>query len=159
VCCMNPVLFTLLLAMVPVGELRGAIPYAIAMGVPAGLALSVAVLGNVLIVPVLFLFLEFIHFRFLHMRHYRSMFDFFMERTRARAQRKVERYGYVGLFLLVAIPLPFTGAYTATIAAWFFGMRKWPAFLAIVAGVIVAGVIVLLLSVGGASAMHNFFIR
>jgi len=156
---MNPILFTFLLAMVPIGELRGAIPYAVAMGVPLGLAFSLAIVGNMLIVPFLFLFLEFVHFRFLHLRQYRSMFDFFMERTRRRAQKNVEKYGYVGLFLLVAIPLPFTGAYTATIAAWFFGMRKVPAFLAILAGLVVAAVIVLLLSVGGANAMHNFFIR
>lgn len=151
---MNSVLFTFLLAMVPVGELRGAIPYAVATGMAPGLAFSVAVFGNILIVPLLFLFLEFIHFRFLHLRYYRSAFDYFMARTRARAQRKVERYGYVGLFLLVAIPLPLTGAYTATIAAWFFGMRKWPAFLSICAGVLVAGVIVLLLS-GGVRALAS----
>lgn len=138
-----------LLSMTPVGELRAGIPYAVATGSPFWLAFLVCAFANMLVIPIGFFFLELIHHRLLHTRHYRSAFDYFMERTRRNSERKVEKYGYAGLFLLTAIPLPFTGAYTATLAAWFFGMNKWKAFLSIAIGVVAAGLIMTSVSYGG----------
>jgi len=142
-------LIAALLSMTPVGELRAGIPYAIAAGAPVWLALFVCVLANIAIIPVVFFFLEIIHSKLLHTKHYRAAFDYFMERTRKRAHEKVEKYGYAGLFLLTAIPFPFTGAYTATLAAWFFGMKKWKSFFVISLGVFTAGLIMLSVSYGG----------
>ena len=149
-------LYAALLSMTPVGELRIGLPYAVAAGMPLVLAIPLCVIANFLIVPVLFFFLEFIHYRFLHLKHYRSLFDWTMHRVRKRAHAKVERYGYLGLFLLTAIPLPLTGAYTATIAAWFFGMKKLKAAIAIFLGLIVASLIVGLLSIGGVHIANSF---
>lgn len=136
-------------SMLPVFELRAGIPIAIAGGVNPLLAYVSCVIANLLVVPFGFLFLEVVHYRFLHTRVYRSSFDRVMERTRRRAHKWVERYGVLGLAVLVAVPLPGTGAYTGTLAAWFFGMRKVNAFLAIAAGVLIAGAVVLTLSLGG----------
>lgn len=144
-------LLAALLSMTPVGELRAGIPYALATGTPVWLALLICVAANVLVIPIVFFFLQFIHNKLLHTDHYRAAFDYFMERTRKRAHAKVEKYGYAGLFILTAIPLPFTGAYTASLAAWFFGMKKWKSFFAIGAGVLAAGLIMLSVSYGGLS--------
>ena len=146
---MNNIILAFLFSMTPFGELRAGLPYAIFSGLSPSIALLVCVVANFLIVPILFFFLEFIHKKFLHYDHYRSAFDRFMERTRKKAHAKIEKYGYVGIFLLVAIPLPFTGAYTGTVAAWFFGMNKIKSFIAVSLGVFVAGLIVLSVVQGG----------
>ncbi len=143
------IIIAFLLSMTPFGELRAGLPFAIIKGIDPATALLVCIVGNFLIVPILFFFLEFIHHRFMHYNHYRSAFDKFMERTRRKAQSKVEKYGYLGIFFLVAIPLPLTGAYTGTLAAWFFGMNKTKSLIAISLGIIVAGLIVLSISLGG----------
>jgi len=80
---------------------------------------------------------------------YRKTFDYFLERTRRRVGPKVEKYGYLGLTLFVAIPLPVTGAVTGTLGAWFFKMEKKKSFLAVFLGVIIAGLIVSIVSVFG----------
>jgi len=81
------------------------------------------------------------------------MFDRFMERTRHKTEHYVKKYGYWGLAIFVAVPLPFTGAYTGALAAWFFGMDKWKAFWSIFIGVAIAGGIVLAVLLTGATAL------
>lgn len=146
---MNALLWAALLSMTPVSELRGGIPVALAAGVSPWLAFVVCVLANILVVPVVYFFLEFIHVRLLHINSYQSVFDKFMERTRKKLKPLVDKYGILGLAVFVAVPLPATGVYTATLAAWFFGMEWKRALLAILLGVIAAGIIVLVVSFGG----------
>lgn len=148
---MNYLIFAFLISMTPIGELRAGLPFALFNGSPIWFAYLICVTANILIFPLLFIFLEFIHHKFMHYDHYRSAFDRFMEKVRKRAHKKVEKYGYLGLFLLVAIPLPFTGAYTGTIAAWFFGMDRLKSFIAVSLGVLTAGLIVLSLYFGSVS--------
>ena len=139
---MSGLLWAALLSMTPIGELRAGIPVAIAYGVNPWLAYVVCVLANIAIIPIVMFFLEWMHKRFMHMARYRTAFDRYMDRTRGRTHNMVEKYGVFGLALFVAVPLPVTGAYTATVAAWFFGLNKWKAFWSISAGVIIAGAIV-----------------
>lgn len=146
---MNPYIIAFLFSLTPVGELRAGLPYALLSGIPVWLAFLICIIANILIFPILMFFLEFIHHRFMHYNHYRSAFDKFMAKVRKRSHEKIEKYGYIGLFLLVAIPLPFTGAYTGTAAAWFFGMNKVKSFIAIFLGIVTAGLIVLSVSLGG----------
>jgi len=136
-------LWAALLSMTAIGELRAGIPVALAGGVDPVLALVVCVIANMLVVPIGFFFLEVIHHRLLHVGRYQSAFDKYMEKARKRTHRLVERYGVFGLVLFTAIPIPITGAYTATLAAWFFGMNKWKAFFSISVGVSFAGILVL----------------
>jgi uncharacterized membrane protein len=146
---MNALLWAALLSMTPVGELRAGIPFAIATGINPWLAYFVCVFANFLVVPIAYFFLELIHTRLLHVKSYQSAFDRFMERTRHKVRPYIEKYGMFGLAVFVAIPIPGTGAWTASLAAWFFGMNRWKAFVSIFAGVAVAGAIMLGALVGG----------
>jgi uncharacterized membrane protein len=153
---MSKLLWAALLSMTPVGELRVGIPYALASGINPWLAYVVCVLANIAIVPVVYFFLEFIHRRFLHVNSYQSVFDKFMERCRKKVHPLVEKYGMVGLAIFVAVPIPATGAYTATVAAWFLGMNKWKVFLSVAAGVVFAGAIMLGAVLGGIKLVGLF---
>ena len=146
---MNALLWAALLSMIPIGELRVGIPFAIATGLSPLTAFVVCVAANILIVPAVFFFLEFIHRRLLHMNSYQSAFDKFMERTRKKVNPLIEKYGMLGLAIFVAVPIPGTGAYTGALAAWFFGMNKWKALISISIGVVAAGAIMLGALLGG----------
>ncbi len=142
-------LVVLVIAALPVLELRGAIPVAINMfGLPWYYAFSLALIGNLLPVPFILLFLEAITRGLSRVDIFRRMLDWLFERTRRRG-RIVERYERIGLALFVAIPLPATGAWTGSLAASLLGLPFKHAFLAILVGVFVAGVIVTCLSLLG----------
>ncbi len=153
----NDIIYTALLALLPISELRGAIPYAVLNGI--GL-LPAALLGtgiNVLVPFIAYLFLSTIHKLLYKVGFYRNFFDRFVEKARAKVHGKVERYGYWGLLVFVAIPFPVTGAWTGTLGAWVLGMDKKKASLAIVGGVLVAGIIVsVLVAALGAGAKIIF---
>jgi len=146
---MNGVFWAIALSMFPVFELRAGIPVAIAAGMHPGMAFVLCVSANIIIIPIMYGFLEYVHHRFMHVGVYRTNFDKYMERTRKKAHPFIEKYGMLGLMVLVAIPFPGTGAYTGTLAAWFFGMKRWRAFFSIAFGVTVAGALVLAASIGG----------
>ena len=133
---MNNILWVALLSMTPIGELRAGIPFALASGMNPWLAYFVCVVANSIVVPILFFFLEWVHNHFLHLPGYRTAFDKFMESTRKKTSKLINKYGVFGLTLFVAVPLPVTGAYTATLAAWFFGMNKLKTFISIFIGVL-----------------------
>jgi len=153
---MNPIIMSILLSMAPVSELRGGIPWAISQGVNIYMAYVVCVLANIIVVPAIFFFLESLHRHLINIRIYKKVFDKFMERTRRKLHKKVEKYGYFGLTLFVAVPLPVTGAWTGTLGAWFFGMDKIKSFLAILLGVAIAGVIVTIVALVGGNGLSIF---
>jgi uncharacterized membrane protein len=127
--------------MMPVIELRGAIPLGISLGMSPLETCAVAVLGNLVPVVPVMLFLRYAASwlrRFASVRH---ATDWFFTRTRARS-RIVQKYGPIGLVLFVAVPLPSTGAWTAAVAAFLFGIGIRKAFAAISLGTVLAGVIV-----------------
>lgn len=155
---MNDLLQAIMLSMLPIAELRGGIPLAIYRGIHPLLALVVCTIANFIVVPIVYFFLDYLHHHFLRMYWYKRIFDHFLERARRKTHHYVGKYGYWGLAIFVAIPLPMTGAYTGALAAWFFGMEKKKAFLAIAAGVLIAGIIVTAIVVGGVSAL-DFFIK
>jgi uncharacterized membrane protein len=146
---MNPILKIIIFSLLPISELRGSIPIGLSSGLPLSLVFPIAVLSNILVFPIFYLFLTFVHKLLMKVKLYRKTFDYFLERTRRRVGPKVEKYGYLGLTLFVAIPLPVTGAYTGTLGAWFFKMRKRKSFFAVLLGVIIAGLIVSTVSVFG----------
>jgi len=136
------ILNTILLSVLPISELRGAIPYGIISGLNTAFVFMIAVVANILIIPVIFFFLDYIHRYLMYFGIYSKLFGKFIDRTKHRAHGHISKYGYFGLTLLVAIPLPLTGAYTGTLAAWLFGMERKKAILALSLGVVIAGVIV-----------------
>lgn len=136
------ILVVLGIAASPIAELRAAIPVAIIQyDFPWHYALLLAVIGNLLPVPFILLFLDAITRFFSRVGFLKRSLEWLFERTRKRG-RVIERYERIGLALFVAIPLPFTGAWTGALAAVLLGMKFKHAMLSIVIGVIVAGIVV-----------------
>ena len=136
------VLEVLAFAASPISELRGAIPWAILKHhFPWYYAFLLAVIGNLLPVPFILLFLNTFSRLLSKIGIFEKMLHWLFERTRQRG-KIVERYGWIGLALFVAIPLPITGAWTGSLIAVLFGLKFKHAFLSIFIGILIAGVIV-----------------
>ncbi len=131
-------------SILPISELRGGIPYAIAKGINPIVAYFLCVGVNALAFPITLMFLEFLHPIFLKVKFYEKLFDFFVVRTRKKLESKIEKWGFWGLMIFVMIPLPVTGAYTGSFGAWLFNLSKRKAFLSVTLGVAIAGIIVTL---------------
>lgn len=131
----------MIVGALPISELRGAIPLALSFGMPLVKAFWLSVLGNCLIVaPALFLF-EPVTNVLRKFKIWARFFDWVFERTKKNSD-SIQKYEALGLAIFVAIPLPMTGAWSGVIAASLFKIRFRYAFLAIIAGVICAGLIV-----------------
>ncbi|MBA7542937.1 hypothetical protein ES705_35262 [subsurface metagenome] len=153
---LQTVLYSILFSLLPISELRGAIPYALSQGIPIVSTYLICVGANILVGPLVFLFLSTLHRIFCLLQFYRTIFDKIVKRSRKRVEEKIDRFGYLGLVIFVAIPLPVTGAYTGALGAWVLGMKKRKSFVAIAAGVIIAGFIVATISVLGIKALNIF---
>lgn len=129
-----------LLSISPISELRGGIPLGIAFGYNPYQVFTIAVLVNILVYFPIRWMLDIAGKVVLRLSFVRS--------ARDRGQRVVSKYGKYGLALLVAIPLPLTGVYTATLASWSLKYGYKEAILPIVVGVIIAGGIVTAMSMG-----------
>jgi uncharacterized membrane protein len=150
---------TILLCLFPIAELRGGLPFALARGMPLLPAYLVCVLANALVGPLVFLFLSTLHRLLERGAAYRRFFERIVVRARRKVNRAVERFGYVGLAVFVAIPLPLTGAYTGAVGAWVLGMSRWKSILAIAIGVAVAGVVISAVYLLGIQALYIFLKR
>lgn len=196
---MKKYLLVFLISMIPIVELRGAIPIAAAKGLPFGWTYALTVVGNMLPVPFILLLIPVL-FAFMRRHHILvGVVDWLERRAQKGAKRMAKRLGdaaetapsetapetvdatavetvneaapatqpaeenkaagtlaFLGLYLFVAIPLPGTGAWTGSLVAALFGMKKWRAFLAVFLGVLTAGVIMTLASYGIVSAFKIF---
>lgn len=144
---------TFLVSMIPVIELRGAIPIGMTLGLNPMEAMLISFVGNMVPVPVIVLFIRKI-FSFLKKKS--PWLRRIVEKLEKKAESKQElihRWQVFGLFLLVAIPLPGTGAWTGSLVAALMDIRLKHALPAIALGVLTAGVIVLLISVGVAGVL------
>ena len=150
--------WTALLSIVPISELRGAIPFAVTQGIHPVTAYFFAVFFNALVGPIVFIFLNSFHKLFSRMNWYTKIFDDFVEKTRHKVEDKINRFGYWGVALFVAIPLPITGAWTGTLGAWIFGLKKRKTILAVILGVSISGLIVSLITFFGVEAL-SFLIK
>jgi len=140
-------LMTFLISMVPVLELRGAIPVGVAGGMPPLAAMCIAIVGNLLPIPFLIVFTR----RVFNWLKTKGRLAAMVEKLEARAAEKsriVLKYAWIGLCILVAIPLPGTGAWTGALVAAVLNMRLKKAMPAIILGVIIAGFIVTCLTYG-----------
>lgn len=136
--------WVLLATVSPISELRGGIPLGILQyGLDPLFIFFIAIIANALIFFPVFFALRLFYDKLLYRI---PLFDKYLDNLRKRGEPKVEKYGFWGLILFVAIPLPITGAYTGTILAWLLGMDWKKAFPAIGMGVVLAGAIVLLIT-------------
>lgn len=196
---MKKYLLVFLISMIPIIELRGAIPIAAAKGLPLGWTYALTVVGNMLPVPFILLLIPVL-FAFMRRHHILvGVVDWLERKAQKGAKRMAKRSGdaaetapsetttettpetvetteaesatesapaqenkaagtlaFLGLYLFVAIPLPGTGAWTGSLVAALFGMKKWRAFFAVFLGVLTAGVIMTLASYGIVSAFKIF---
>ena len=150
-----PQLATVMLAALPVGELRGALPVALLVyRLPVFEAVALSILGNML--PVYFLLMFFegaAEWLSKRSEFANRVLERLYERTRLKLHDRVRKYGYWALALFVAIPLPVTGAWTGALAAFVFGLPRKKSFMAILAGVCVSALIVTGLTLGAFSAV------
>jgi uncharacterized membrane protein len=156
-------------SILPISELRGGIPVAIANGIPWYFAYPFCAAVNALAAPFCWLFLSTVH-TLLYGRNdpyglngpqsgfswYRNLFDRFVERARDKVRGPVERWGILGIALFVAVPLPITGAWTGTLGAWVLGLEKRKTLPAVILGVAIAGLVVTAVTVLGIGALRIF---
>lgn len=136
---------TLLIAMMPILELRGAIPYGLARGLPFWPVFGLSLVGNLIPVPFIILFIR----RIFHFLRRSTRLGPTIDRLERKAHVKgriMNKYKTLGLFILVAIPLPGTGAWTGALVAGVLDIRMRNALPAISLGVLAAGLIVTIVS-------------
>ena len=141
-------LATFFISMLPIIELRAGLPYGIALGLPYPVALTAAVLGNMVPVPFIILFIRRI---FLWLRSILPKCDALISRLEEKAHIKgdmVRKYSTIGLCILVAIPLPGTGAWTGALVAALLDLRLKKAVPTIFLGVLIAAGIMTMLTFG-----------
>lgn len=139
---------TFLISMVPVIELRGAIPAGFASGLDIGTATVLSIIGNMIPVPFIILFIRKI-FEWMKKKSKKlNKLVAYFENKAQKHRGKVEKYKFWGLLILVAIPLPGTGAWTGALVAAMMEMRLKDAVPAIFLGVVIAGLIVALATAG-----------
>ena len=145
-------LLIFLVSMVPLVELRGGVPIAVGMSLPYFPSLIVCVIGNMLPVPVIYLFARKVLEWGRDKKYIGKFFTYCIEKGEIGGQKLIARAGRGGLFvalmLFVGIPLPGTGAWTGTLAASFLNMGIKSTTLSVVLGVILAGIIMGLASTG-----------
>ena len=140
---------TIILSMLPISEVRGAIPYGLLNGLNFSTVFIFSILANILIVPIFFIFLDIFHKYFYKIKPYRYFFNKWIARTRKKIEHKIgTRWELPTLFLFTAIPFPLTGAYSATLAAWLFKINRIKSLFVISLGIFVAALIVSLLYFG-----------
>jgi len=145
--------YTFLMSMVPVVELRGGIPFGVALGLDIWPAYIAAVFGNMLPVPFIIVFIRRI---FQWMRVHLPRLNNLVDKLEKKAHLKgktVTKYKYLGLFIFVAIPLPGTGAWTGSLVAAFLDMRLRRALPVIFLGVLTAGLLISALTFGVTSLL------
>mgnify|MGYP003457062212 FL=1 len=144
-------LIVFFISMVPLIELRGAIPYAIGYNLPILPSYIIAIIGNMLPVPIIYLFARRVLEFGKDKKYIGKFFTWCLKKGEAGGKKLQEKAGkglYWALFIFVGIPLPGTGAWTGTLAASILDMDFKKSVIAVMAGVILAGIIMGVLSLG-----------
>ncbi|MCI5731867.1 MAG: small multi-drug export protein [Eubacterium sp.] len=153
-------LITFLISMVPIVELRGAIPVAVGFGLPLVPSYIICVIGNMLPVPFIYLFARKILIWGADKKVIGKFFSFCLEKGEKGGQKLKKKAGrglFVALLLFVGIPLPGTGAWTGTLAASLLDMDFKSSVLAAMGGVLLAGIIMAIASTGVFNAILAIF--
>lgn len=139
---LNDIITAMLWSISPFGESKVGIPYAIFNNVNYYLAFTVCFFANVMVFPLMHFFLTYINKYLLKWRFYKKSAIYIARKAKVGAGKNIQKYGFWGLLLFVMVPIPGTGVYAGTIAAWLFGLEKKRAFMANVVGVYLSCVIV-----------------
>lgn len=136
-------------SMIPIIELRGAIPLGAALGLPWWVSYLLSVVGNMLPVPIILLFVKAVitWMSKSKVNFFNKVADFLYKRVEKRRD-KIEKYSFWGVCLFVAVPLPVTGAWTGSLVAAMIDMKFWKALVSCLFGVMIAGVVMTAVSYG-----------
>lgn len=133
-------------SMIPWIESRYVIPYALwEFNWELWQVFPLAILGNMLPIPFVLLFFKFVEKLLRKFRFWTKVMDWLFKRTRERADGKIIKYEYLGLIMFVAVPLPFTGAWTGSLIAYLFDLKFSKSLLTILLGVIISATITVIL--------------
>lgn len=139
---MLDIIIAILWSLSPFGEAKVGIPYAIFNDVNIYLTFFVCFLANVLVFPGMMFFLDSVNRYFFKWRFYKKSAIFVARRAKTGAGKNVKKYGFWGLLIFVMMPIPGTGVYAGTIAAYLFGFERKQAFWANTIGIFLSCVIV-----------------
>lgn len=148
-------LLSIILSFLPFVELRAGLPVVLDYCLKNSLSIwpyfVLIVFVNCLIIPFVFLFMDFLHVHFMKINFYKKFMDKYIERVKKKGQKLEKKEGFLLYFLLcifVAIPLPGTGAWTGTVLAWLSGFNRRASLIAISVGVLLSGIAILILFFG-----------
>jgi uncharacterized membrane protein len=136
------ILFTFLISLSPFGEARAGIPYGELNGLPILLVFVIGLAANLLIFPLFYRSIEFSKKYFSKNEFYKKSVIYLSSRAKSRTKTMIKKYGVWGLMVFVMIPLPVTGAYTGTIAAYLFRISYKKSLIAISIGVTISSIMV-----------------
>jgi uncharacterized membrane protein len=154
-------IYALILTILPITELRIGLPFALAYASQENLPFfpifTLIVLLNIAVIFFIFFFLDHLHKYLMRINTYQKFFNLFLRRIRKRVEKFQKRYnriGFLALVLFVAIPLPGTGAWTGCLVSWLLGLERKRSIISIALGVIIAGTLIFLGSLG----IMSFFV-
>ena len=136
------ILFTFLISLSPFGEARAGIPYGELNDLPILLVFVIGLAANLLIFPLFYRAIEFSKKYFSKNELYKKSVIYLSSRAKSRTKTMIKKYGVWGLMVFVMIPLPITGAYTGTIAAYLFRISYKKSLIAISIGVTISSIMV-----------------
>ena len=139
------ILFTFLISLSPFGEARVGIPYGIEQGLDPCWVFLIGLSANLLVFPIFYKVIEFFNNHFLKNKWYKKAAIYLSLRARRKTGIVVKKHGAIGLMIFVMIPLPFTGAYIATIAAYIFKINYKKSLIAVNLGVLIALTFIILI--------------
>ncbi len=141
------IIFTFLISFSPFGEARAGIPYGELNGLPILLALLIGLSANLLVFPIFYKAIELANKHLWKHKAYKKSAIYLSQKARRKTENAIKKYGVWGLMVFVMIPLPVTGAYIGTIAAFIFGISYQKSLIAISTGITISSIMV-------ASFMH-----
>ena len=145
------------ISLIPLLELRASIPYGIvATQLHWSVVFLAAVIGNILVGPLAYFIIDKVIHIFFFIKPFKRVWYSYVAKTQKKIAPYVEKYGEWALAIFIGIPLPGTGVYTGAVAAYFTGMKKRTFFIATVAGVLIAGILVMLVTMLGIEALTIF---
>lgn len=148
-------LYSILITLAPISELRIGLPlainYAKDSGIPIVFVFFLIITVNILLIFIVFFLLDKVHNVFMQFKTYRKIFYFYLNKIQRKVDRfekKYEKIGFFALMLFVAIPFPGTGAWSGCIISWVLGLERKKSIMAITAGIMIAGALILLGTLG-----------
>jgi uncharacterized membrane protein len=152
----------LILTILPLSELRGGLPvildYCLRNGLNIWPFFGLVILLNLAVIFFIYLFLDYIHKYLMYWKFYSRLFNKIIDKLRIKNKKFEKRFnelGYFALFIIIAIPLPGTGAWAGTLLAWILDLNRKKSILAISLGIMAAGLIILFFSLGILSLFYK----